>query len=81
MNSYKLKRLLKNSNFQRSRIVKEIFMTDSDQEKLKAEIDGIIKNIDNTMKKIENIIPVKQDVPDGTKGDTCEKSHNSLPKK
>jgi len=81
MNSYKLKRPLKNSNFQRSRIVKENFMTDSDQEKLKAEIDGIIKNIDNTMKKIENTIPVKQDMPDGTKSDTCEKSHNSLPKK
>ncbi len=61
--------------------VKEIFMADSDQEKLKAEIDGIIKNIDNTMKKIENIIPVKQDVPDGTKSDTSEKSHDSLPKK
>jgi hypothetical protein len=56
-------------------------MTDSDHEILKAEINGIIKNIDNTMKKIENIIPVKQDVPDGTKGDTCEKSHDSLPKK
>lgn len=61
--------------------VKEIFMTDSDQEKLKAEIDGIIKNIDNTMKKIENIIPVKQDVPGGTKSDACEKSNDSLPKK
>ena len=56
-------------------------MTDCDQEKLKAEIDGIIKNIDNTMKKIENIIPVKQDVPDVTKSDTCEKSHDSMPKK
>lgn len=56
-------------------------MTDCDQEKLKAEIDGIIKNIDNTMKKIENIIPVKQDVPEGTKSDTCEKSHDSLSKK
>ena len=61
--------------------VKEIFMTDSDHEKLKAEINGIIKNIDNTMKKIENIIPVKQDVPDGTKSDTCEKSHDSIPEK
>ena len=61
--------------------VKEIFMTDSDQEKLKAEIDGIIKNIDNTMKKIENIIPVKQDMPDGTNTDACDKSYNSLPKK
>jgi hypothetical protein len=61
--------------------VKEIFMADRDQEKLKAEIDGIIKNIDNTMKKIENIIPAKQDVPDGTKSDTCEKLHDSLPKK
>ena len=61
--------------------VKEVFMTDSDHKKLKAEINGIIKNIDNTMKKIENIIPVKQDVLDGTKSDTCEKSHDSLPKK
>jgi len=63
------------------KFVKEIFMTDCDQEKLKAEIDGIIKNIDNTMKKIENIIPVKQDVPDGVKSDTCEKSHDSMSKK
>ena len=56
-------------------------MTDSDHEILKAEINGIIKNIDNTMKKIENIIPVKQDVPEGTKSDTCEKSNDSLSKK
>ena len=62
-------------------IVKDIFMTDSDHKKLRAEIDGIIKNIDNTMKKIENIIPVKQDMPDGNKSDTCDKSYNSLPKK
>jgi len=62
-------------------IVKDIFMTDSDHKKLRAEIDGIIKNIDNTMKKIENIIPVKRDMIDGTKNDTCEKSYNSLPKK
>jgi len=61
--------------------VKEIFMTDSDHKKLGAEIDGIIKNIDNTMKKIENIIPVKQDMPDGTHTDVCDKSYNSLPKK
>ena len=56
-------------------------MTDSDHEKLKAEINGIIKNIDTTLKKIENIIPVKRDMIDGTKNDTCEKSYNSLPKK
>ncbi len=56
-------------------------MTDSDHDKLKAEIDGIIKNIDNTLKKIANIIPAKQDIPNGTKSDTCEKSHDSLPKK
>jgi hypothetical protein len=56
-------------------------MTDSDHEKLKAEIDGIIKNIDNTLKKIEYIIPVKQDVPDKTQSDTCEKSHDLLPNK
>ena len=56
-------------------------MTNSEHDKLKAEIDGIIKNIDNAMKKIENIIPVKQDVPGGTKSDTCEKLHDSLPKK
>ncbi len=60
---------------------KRYFMTDSDHKKLRAEIDGIIKNIDNTMKKIENIIPVKQDMPDGTQSDTCDKSHDSLPKK
>ena len=56
-------------------------MTDTDHQKLKAEIDGIIKSINDTMKKIENIIPVKQDLPDGTKSDTCEKSHDSIPKK
>ncbi len=56
-------------------------MTDSDHKKLRAEIDGIIKNIDNTMKKIKNIIPVKQDMPDETKSDTCKKSHDSMPKK
>ena len=55
-------------------------MTDNDHQKLKAEIDEIIKNIDNTMKKIENIIPVKKDVPEGTKSDTCEQSQNLLPK-
>jgi len=55
-------------------------MTDSDHQKLKAEIDGIIKNIDNTMKKIENIIPVKKDLPEGTKSDTCEQSHDLLQK-
>ena len=60
---------------------KEIFMTDSDHKKLKAEINGIIKNIDNTLKKIEKIIPVKQDVPDGTKSDTCEKSNDTIPEK
>jgi hypothetical protein len=51
-------------------------MTDSDHEKLKAEIDGIIKNIDNTLKKIEYIIPAKQDAPQGTKSDTFEKSYD-----
>ena len=56
-------------------------MTDSDHQKLKAEIDGIIKNIDNTLKKIENIIPVKKDVPEGTKSDTFEKAYDLLPKK
>jgi len=55
-------------------------MTDSDHQRLKAEIDGIIKNIDNTMKKIENIIPVKEKNPNGTPNDTCEKSHDLLPK-
>lgn len=56
-------------------------MTNGDHQKLKAEIDGIIKTIDNTMKKIENIIPVKKDVPEETKSDTCEKLHDSMPKK
>ena len=55
-------------------------MTDSDHEKLKAEINGIIKNIDNTMKKIENIIPVKQDIPEQTTSHTGEKSANTQPK-
>ncbi|MBT8374387.1 MAG: hypothetical protein KJN80_05715 [Deltaproteobacteria bacterium] len=60
--------------------MKKIFMTDFDHQKLKAEIDGIIKNIDNTMKKIENIIPVKEDVPDRSQNLASEKSQNSLPK-
>ena len=72
---------MKNSNFAKVYDCKRNFMTDSDHKKLKAELKGIIKNIDTTLKKIENIIPVKQDVPDGTKSDTCEKSHDSLPKK
>ena len=55
-------------------------MTDSDHEKLKAEINGIIKHIDNTMKKIENIIPVKQDVPDQATSHAGEKSPKTQPK-
>jgi len=53
-------------------------MTDTDHQKLKAEIDGIIKSINDTMKKIENIIPVKEDMSDITKTNVGEKSHNSL---
>ena len=53
-------------------------MTDTDHQKLKAEIDGIIKSINDTMKKIENIIPVKEDMPDVVKTNVSEKSHTSL---
>jgi len=53
-------------------------MTDTDHQKLKAEIDGIIKSINDTMKKIENIIPVKEDMPDVVKTNASEKSHTSL---
>ena len=55
-------------------------MTDTDHQKLKAEIDGIIKSINDTMKKIENIIPVKEDMPDVVKTNVSEKSHTSLRK-
>ena len=55
-------------------------MTDTDHQKLKAEIDGIIKTIDNTMKKIENIIPVKEDVPDRVQNLDSKRSQNSSPK-
>jgi hypothetical protein len=33
-------------------------MNDSDNKKLKAEIDEIMKNINNIIKKIENLNPV-----------------------
>ena len=56
-------------------------MTDSDHQRLKVEIDGIIKTIDNAMKKIENIIPVKEKNTNGSQNDSGEKSHDLLPKK
>ena len=34
-------------------------MVDSDDSKLKAEIDGIVKAINNTVKKIESVVPLK----------------------
>jgi hypothetical protein len=36
-------------------------MNDPDDTKLKAEIDEIMKNINNIIKKIENIDPVKSE--------------------
>ena len=34
-------------------------MADTDDSKLKAEIDGIVKAINSTMKKIESVVPLK----------------------
>ena len=36
-------------------------MKDPDDTKLKAEIDEIMKNINNIIKKIENLVPVKSE--------------------
>ena len=34
-------------------------MVDTEEAKLKAEIDAIVTNIKNTMKKIERVVPLK----------------------
>ena len=34
-------------------------MVDEEEAKLKAEIDAIVDNIKNTMKKIERVVPLK----------------------
>ena len=34
-------------------------MVDAEESKLKAEIDGIVKAINDTMKKIESVVPLK----------------------
>jgi hypothetical protein len=34
-------------------------MVDTDDSKLKTEIDGIVKAINNTMRKIESVVPLK----------------------
>jgi hypothetical protein len=44
-------------------------MTDSDDSILKAEIDQITKRIDNIMKKLETVVPVKQEEPGHTQID------------
>ena len=36
-------------------------MTDVEDLKLKAEIDEIMKSVDNIMQKVETVIPVKQE--------------------
>jgi hypothetical protein len=36
-------------------------MTDAEDLKLKAEIDEIMKSVDNIMQKVETIIPAKQE--------------------
>jgi hypothetical protein len=36
-------------------------MTDRDDVQLKAEIDEIMKNVDNIMTKIETVLPPKQE--------------------
>ena len=46
-------------------------MHDVDDAHLKAEIDQIVKNIDNTIKKIEKIVPLKKEkaeTPDNESG-------------
>ena len=37
-------------------------MIDADDAKLKAEIDAILNSIQETMKKIESVVPLKPDV-------------------
>ena len=41
----------------------EAWMTDTDDVQLKAEIDEIMKNVDNIMTKIETVLPSKQEEP------------------
>ena len=36
-------------------------MTDVEDLKLKTEIDEIMKSVDNTMQKVETVIPAKQE--------------------
>ena len=36
-------------------------MTDAEDLKLKAEIDEIMKSVDNIMQKVERVIPAKQE--------------------
>jgi hypothetical protein len=46
-------------------------MHDVDDAHLKAEIDQIVKSIDNTIKKIEKIVPLKKEkteTPDNESG-------------
>jgi len=47
-------------------------MTDPDDVKLKAEIDEIMKSVDNIMTKVETVMPARQEdgQPEGN-GRTC----------
>ena len=45
-------------------------MHDVDDAQLKAEIDQIMKSIDDTVKKIEKIVPLKKEKVDSTENDT-----------
>ena len=44
-------------------------MHDVDDAQLKAEIDQIMKSIDNTIKKIEKIVPLKKEKDETTENE------------
>jgi hypothetical protein len=62
-------------------------MVDAEEGKLKAEIDTIVQNIEDTMKKIEQVVPLKpdssrppdSDLPDSGSSETHEQQNPPSP--
>lgn len=54
-------------------------MNDIDDTQIKAEIDGIMKGVKNTMKKIDAVTPKEEPEPDptGDQGENQESSNKS----
>ena len=53
-------------------------MVDPEDSRLKSEIDQIMKNIDDTMKKIESVVPLKKGSAEADEGaDSQENSQSS----